>query len=153
MAKKKAGLIRGTGTHRRTQDDYMGVLLAAVTLDDWQDVVTGTLALAKQGDAQARAWLAQYLVGKPQAAAPTPLHVVVNQWAGTDTLAAKLAKPLIDAELFPSLHGNDGWKDEVQAAIAAELAQKLPPPETAAKPESTRVSSDSGDDVQSKLAN
>ena len=69
MAKAKQGLIRGMGTHRRTEGDYMAALLDTVTLEDWRDVVAGALQLAKGGDAQARAWLAQYLVGKASASA------------------------------------------------------------------------------------
>lgn len=134
MARRKQGLIRGAGAHRRTESDYMGVLLDTVSLDDWRDVVAGTLQLAKEGDPAARAWLAQYLVGKPEAKAPTPLTVVVNQWSGKDPVAERLAKPLIDRERFPSLHENDDWEDGVRAAIAAELAEKLPEPETATKP-------------------
>lgn len=134
MAKRKQGFIRGTGTHRRTEADYMGVLLDTVTLEDWRDVVAGTLKLAKSGDPQARAWLAQYLVGKPEAKAPTPLTVVVQQWAGRDPVAEKLAKPLIDRAKYPSLRENDDWEDGIRAAIAQELAEKLPAPETAENP-------------------
>ena len=38
MAKAKQGLIRGMGTHRRTEGDYMAALLDTVTLEDWRDV-------------------------------------------------------------------------------------------------------------------
>lgn len=138
MGRRKQGLIRGTGAHRRTEADYMGALLDTVSLDDWRDVVAATLQRAKQGDAQARAWLAQYLVGKPQAQAPTPLTVVVNQWSGKDLVAERLAKPLIDRAQYPALHENDELKDGIQAAIAAELAQKLPAPETAERPATAR---------------
>ena len=41
MAKRKqTEYIQGHATHRRTEGDYMGVLLDAVTLDDWRGVVT-----------------------------------------------------------------------------------------------------------------
>ena len=60
MAKRKqTEYIQGHATHRRTEGDYMGVLLDAVTLDDWRGVVTGALQAAKGGDPQARNWLAQ----------------------------------------------------------------------------------------------
>lgn len=134
MVKRKQSFIRGAGAHRRTESDYMGVLLDTVSLEDWRDVVTGTLQLAKSGDPQARAWLAQYLVGKPEAKAPTPLTVVVNQWSGKDPVAEKLAKPLIDRARYPVLHENDAWEDDIQAEIAAELAQKLPAREIPEKP-------------------
>ena len=128
MTKRKQSFVRGAGTHRRTEGDYMAVLLDAVSLDDWRDVVAETLQLAKQGDPQARAWLAQYLVGRPEAKAPTPMTVVVNQWSGRDPVAERLAKPMIDRTRYPSIHGDDEWVEEVEAAVAAELAQKIPAP-------------------------
>ena len=76
MGRRKQNYIQGTFTHRRTEADYMGVMLDAVPLEDWRAVVSATLAAAKLGDAAARAWLAQYLVGRPSTAAPTPLTVV-----------------------------------------------------------------------------
>ena len=144
MARRKKEYLRGAATHRRTESDYMGVLLDTVSLDDWRDVVAGTLQRAKSGDSSARAWLAQYLVGKPDAKAPTPLTVVVNQWSGKDPVADRLAKPLIDRALYPSMHGNDDWQDGMRAAVAAELAQKLPAPENAETPV---VAGDSGESV------
>ena len=48
---------RGYFMHRRTEADYMGVLLDAVPLEDWREVVRATVAAAKDGDATARAWL------------------------------------------------------------------------------------------------
>jgi hypothetical protein len=118
--------IKGIATHRRTEGDYMGVLLDTVTLDDWQDVVSGALQAAKAGDPSARAWLAQYLVGKPEGKAPTPLTVVVQQWSGNDPVADKLARPIINREMYPSLRENDEWEESIRSLITAELAQKLP---------------------------
>ena len=95
MAKRKqTEYIQGHATYRRTEGDYMGVLLDAVTLDDWRGVVTGALQAAKGGDPQARNWLAQYLVGRPEGKAPTPLNIVVQQLNGLDPLVNRLAKPM-----------------------------------------------------------
>ena len=151
MAKAKQGLIRGMGTHRRTEGDYMAALLDIVTLDDWRDVVAGALQLAKGGDAQARAWLAQYLVGKASASAPTALTVQVNQWSSKDPLAERLARPLIHQEKFPLLAGSEAREADIQDAIAQELARKLPIPETTAKPAPARVRGDSGDEPVTKF--
>lgn len=52
MARKKQSYIKGPFTHRRTESDYMGVLLDAVTLEDWRSVVTATLAEAESGGRQ-----------------------------------------------------------------------------------------------------
>jgi hypothetical protein len=143
MAKSKQQLIQGMGQHRRTESDYMGAILDTVTLDDWREVIAETLRLAKEGDPQARGWLAQYLVGKPEAKAPTPLNVVVQQWSGADPLISRLAKPIISKINFPNMHKDDDFDDQLRAAIAVELAQKLPPPETAETPATAGNSSDS----------
>lgn len=144
MAKRKQqSLIKGNATHRRTEGDYMSTLLDTVTLDDWQDVVSSTLAAAKQGDAQARAWLAQYLVGKPAGKAPTPLTVVVQQLNGDNPLVNRLSKTVIDRHKYPSLHENDAWEDQIKAIIAAELAEKIPVIKTIVSSEPARLSADS----------
>jgi hypothetical protein len=125
MAKRKQqNLVKGTAAHHRTESDYMATLLDTVTIEDWQDVVSNALLSAKQGDAQARAWLAQYLVGKPAGKAPTPLTVVVQQLNNDSPLVNKLAKPLIDQYKYPSLHTNDDWEARVKAVIATELTDK-----------------------------
>lgn len=126
MAKRKqTELIRGNAKHRRTEGDYMGVLLDTVTLDDWRGVVASALTEAKNGDPQARNWLAQYLIGKPEGRAPTPLTIVVQQLNGTDPLVDRLAKTAIDRHKYPSLHQNDQWETNVKALFAVELNEKI----------------------------
>jgi hypothetical protein len=135
MARKKQTYIKGTFTHRRTEANYMGVLLDAVPLEDWRDIVSATVAAAKAGDATARAWLAQYLVGKPGATAPAPLTVVVQQLSGRDPVAEGLAKPHIDRVKYSPLGPCDDFEDAMHELIAGELqaleAQKSTAPETA----------------------
>lgn len=143
MAKRKQqNLIKGTAKHHRTEGDYLSTLLDTVTLEDWQDVVNNTLAAAKQGDAQARAWLAQYLVGKPVVKAPTPLTVVVQQLNGDHPLINRLAKPVIDQYKYPSLHEDDAWESQIKALIAIELAEKIPTLEKPSNPEPARLTTD-----------
>ena len=135
MAKRKqTEYIQGHATHRRTEGDYMGVLLDAVTLDDWRGVVTG--------DPQARNWLAQYLVGRPEGKAPTPLNIVVQQLNGLDPLVNRLAKPMIDREKYPSMHTNDAYEAHIRASVASELATKIKTLETIENPASMRASGD-----------
>ena len=147
MVRKKQSYIKGTFTHRRTEADYMGVLLDAVPLEEWRQVVSATVAAAKAGDATARAWLAQYLVGKPGVTAPAPLTVIVQQLSGRDPLVDRLAKPHIDRAEYPSLHADDDFKDALKARVADELRaleeQKPNTPETGANVDGTRVSTDS----------
>src|ERR1700730_1078672 len=146
MARNKS-YIKGTFTHRRTEADYMGVLLDAVPLEDWREVVSATVAAAKAGDATARAWLAQYLVGKPGTTAPAPLTVMVQQLSGRDPLTERLAKRHIDRAKYPSFRENDDFDDAMRELIAGELqaleAQKSNTPETGADEDETRLSADS----------
>jgi hypothetical protein len=147
MARRKQSYLKGRFEHRRTEGDYMAVLLDAVTLEEWRSVVVATVEAAKDCDPSARAWLAQYLVGKPGATAPAPLTVVVQQLSGRDPLVDKLAKSHIDRIEYPSLHAGDDRKDAVKALVAGELraleAQKSNTPETGANADGTRLSAKS----------
>ncbi|MBS0590293.1 MAG: hypothetical protein JSR65_06605 [Proteobacteria bacterium] len=118
---KKSKYIRGAYTHRRTETDYLATMLDAVTLDDWREVVAATLAAAKNGDAQARSWLASYVMGRPGYEAARPVTVVVQQLAGRDAVAEQLARPHIERAKFPMLHDDDDVKEAVTDAVAAEL--------------------------------
>lgn len=123
----------------------MGVLLDAVTLDDWREVVAGAKAAAIAGDAQARTWLAQYLMGRPEAKAPTPLTVVVQQLNGADPVVDKLARPAIDRRKYPALHENDAWEARIRASVAQELEEKVRKVETIENPATTRAGGPLGD--------
>ncbi len=142
--KKQQELIRGHAAHRRTEGDYMGVLLETVTLNDWRAVVNSARTLAQAGDAQARAWLAQYLMGKPAGSAPTPLTVVVQQLNGVDPLIDRLAQKAIHSVKFPD--SESGWKDGIRALVAAELAEKVRNVETIENLAMARVSGPSAAD-------
>jgi hypothetical protein len=144
MARKRkdAELIRGRAAHRRTEGDYMGVLLGAVTLEDWRDVVNGAKTAAKAGDPQARAWLAQYLMGRPEGKAPTPLTVVVQQLNDADPLVERLAQKAIHSMQFPDSEG--AWKDGIRALVAAELADKVRAAETIENPATALLTDESG---------
>jgi len=139
MARRKqpVELIRGHAAHRRTEGDYMGALLEAVTLEDWRAVVNNAKTLAQAGDSQARAWLAQYLMGKPAGSAPTPLTVVVQQLNGADPLVERLAQSVIHSTKFPD--SDSDFKDHIRSLVAAELAGKLRTVETIENPAMARV--------------
>lgn len=137
--KRRSNLVKGQATHRRTERDYMGVLLDAVTLDDWREVIAGAKAAAKAGDAQARSWLAQYLMGRPEAKAPTPLTVVVQQLNGADPVVDKLARPEIERRKYPGLHETDAREGRIRAMVAQELAEKVLAVETTENPAPARL--------------
>ena len=140
--RKQTEYIQGHATHRRTEGDYMGVLLDVVTLNDWRGVVTGALQAAQGGDPQARNWLAQYLVGRPEGKAPTPMNIVVQQLNGLDPLVNRLAKPMIDRQKYPSMDKNDAYEAHIRALVATELATKVKTLETIENPASMGVADD-----------
>jgi hypothetical protein len=120
-------MLRGHAKHRRTQSDYMGALLDRVTLETWGDVIDATVAKAKDGDAQARAFLAAYLVGKPDVKAPAPLDVTAARISGDDALVAALAEPI------QKRSESDYWQDHhetetrYRALVTAELPAHIEP--------------------------
>ena len=99
------------------------------------------------GDATARAWLAQYLIGKPGLTAPAPLTVVVQQLSGRDPLTERLAKPYVDRRKYPSLSANEGFEDAMRELIAGELrvlkANNLNTRETGVNADGARLPADS----------
>ena len=140
MGRKRqpAELIRGHAVHRRTEGDYMSVLLEAVRLEDWRAVVNNARTLAQTGNPQARSWLAQYLMGKAAGSAPTPLTVVVQQLNGADPLIEKLAQIVIHSTKFPDSDGD--FKDHIRSLVAADLTGKLRTVESIENPATARVS-------------
>ena len=44
---------------------FYELTLSAVSDTDWEDIVCTAVRLAKRGDAQARKWLSDYLIGVP----------------------------------------------------------------------------------------
>ncbi len=114
-------MLRGHAPHRRTQHDYMAALLDRVPSDTWGEVIDATVAKAKEGDAQARAFLAAYLVGKPTTEAASPLTVTAARIAGDDALADKLTSELTDWRM------DDDEKDMIREAVAVELPAHIEP--------------------------
>lgn len=147
MARKKQTYIKGPFTHRRTETDYMSVLLDAVPLDAWREVVMASVTAAKAGDPSARAWLGHYLVGKPAATAPAPLTVIVQQLSGNDPLVDRLARPHIERAKYPSLGADDDLKDTINTRVVEELryleTQKSNASETGATSDKIRLLADS----------
>lgn len=119
-------MLRGRAAHRRTQSDYMGALLDRVTLATWGDVIDSTIAKAKDGDAQARAFLAAYIVGKPTHDAPEPLDVTAARISGADALVDKLADAAARRQCFGGSNFDDA-RDDAAQSIAAELYGHIEP--------------------------
>jgi len=119
-------MLRGRASHRRTQSDYMGALLDRVTLETWGEVIDATVAKAKDGDAQARAFLAAYLVGKPAHDAPEPLAITAARISGADALVDKLADAAARRQCFGGSNFDDA-RDDAAQSIADELPRHIGP--------------------------
>lgn len=50
---------------RAREERYYQIMMTAVTFADWEVIVKKAAEQAKRGDAVARKWLADYLVGAP----------------------------------------------------------------------------------------
>ena len=55
----------GGRPRRSTEEKYLKALSDSVSIDDWKAIATKAIAQAKDGDKDARAWLGNYLIGKP----------------------------------------------------------------------------------------
>jgi len=126
MTQKTKPLIQGSATHCRTEFDYFGALLDTVTIDDWREVVTGALTLAKAGDHQARNWLAQYLIGQASQKAPTAVTVIVSQLQGQNRVLDKLTNELTPSAFdFPD--SREAQKAVIKERLHIELEEKIKP--------------------------
>ena len=51
MARRKPTIVKGSYTSRRTEGDYLGALLDAVSLEDWRAMVDKAVTMARSGGA------------------------------------------------------------------------------------------------------
>lgn len=64
----KGRFVKGNGggpgrPPKEREDRYREIMLNTVTFDDWKEIVQTAARQAKRGDAVARKWLSDYLVG------------------------------------------------------------------------------------------
>lgn len=50
---------------KKREERFLEITLSAVTYKDWEEIVKKALKQAKTGDATARKWLSDYLIGPP----------------------------------------------------------------------------------------
>lgn len=50
---------------RSVEEKYLKKISSSVTMAEWHDIIKRAVVDAKRGDAKARQWLSDYLVGKP----------------------------------------------------------------------------------------
>jgi hypothetical protein len=69
---------------RQSEKSYLKVLMQCCSLEQWAEIVSCAVEDAKAGDGAARQWLARYLCGIPQMAAPTPFELEIEAAAGLE---------------------------------------------------------------------
>jgi hypothetical protein len=73
------GCRPGPGRPRRAVErDYLATLADAVPMDRWRAIVDRAVDNASQGDAKARQWISEYLIGKPSGDGLTKLAAAEN---------------------------------------------------------------------------
>lgn len=98
---------------------YWNVARTKCTVDDWEQIIGRAIQDAKDGDVQARRWLADIIIGDPnklrerQDASDAPAPTVKNAGDVLTVLAAELAA----VARFPN--------DTRRAAIVGQLADKV----------------------------
>lgn len=71
MRDEKGRFIKGVVTNPRGRPPkerearYLDIMLTTVTPDDWAKIIIRAAEQAKRGDAPARKWLSDYLLGPP----------------------------------------------------------------------------------------
>ena len=69
--KGTGGFVKGVSGNpngrpkKEREQRFLEITLSTVTFDDWKDIVTKAVKQAKTGDAVARKWLSDYLMGPP----------------------------------------------------------------------------------------
>ena len=63
---QKGSVLNPKGRPKRSREErYLKMLTTSVSDDDWQAIITRAVSDAKRGDATARKWLTDYLIGPP----------------------------------------------------------------------------------------
>lgn len=97
----------GPGRPKRvTEATYLRALAEAVTQDDWRAIVARAVADAKDGDHQARTWLANYLLGKPATDAPALRKVADNEEPSPSDILDSLERGNDPFEPIPVVQGD-----------------------------------------------
>lgn len=92
------GNAGGPGRPRRPiEQDYLAIISAVCPPETWQTIVERAVADALDGNGWARAWLAGFLIGKPQPPATSLHQIAVDELLDRDGLKA-------DAEIAARSH-------------------------------------------------
>jgi hypothetical protein len=69
---------------RATERHYLDAMQVACSPEEWREIVGKAVTDAKNGDAKARDWLSNYLLGKPEGLAPTLRKMAIEDAAGIE---------------------------------------------------------------------
>ncbi len=108
---------------RKAEDEFLAALSRRVSLADWIAVIDKALLLAKgEGDARARQWLSDYLIGKPiqrvehagRGGGPLQAVVATDDLGDLtdDELDARLTRLFVWAAAEGIAEAGDGAEDE-----------------------------------------
>ncbi len=80
---KKGSVLNPNGRPPKEKEhEYMDIMLSVVTTKRWRAIVTKAADQAERGDAVARKWLTDYIIGAPvqkmEMNADNPLQVIVE---------------------------------------------------------------------------
>lgn len=81
---------------RQTEQDYMAVVIGAVSLDDWKSIVKRAVEDAKSGDVQSRKWLTSLLIGKK----PDIAIVLANVESNIDAVQNEIDNRQVNKDSF-----------------------------------------------------
>lgn len=85
---QKGSVLNPKGRPKRSREErYLKMLTTSVSDDDWQAIIDRAVSDAKRGDATARKWLTDYLIGPPverkeisgNAGGPVVLRVIYDE--------------------------------------------------------------------------
>lgn len=123
--KEKTIARRSVPNHKRSQNDFLAVMVDAISAEDWRQVTKTALEAAKSGDNNARNWLSAYLIGRANSTAPTPLEVTVMAWSDKDPVAVELAEKQLKLHHNPFLREDEAFRESTIKKISAQIHQSL----------------------------
>ena len=83
----------GPGRPRRAiEADYLAALSEAVPMESWRAIIAKAVEQARDGDAKAREWLSNHLVGKPTGDALSSLSIVEEMCTRANALPSPMRR-------------------------------------------------------------
>ena len=107
VAGNSFGRKNGGRPPRTYEDKYLRKLSNLVTMKDWEKIILVAISQAKAGDAKARQWLSDYLMGKPMQVIDV-IGEVKHEHDISDSLRSDLLGKLVSIAAAQSSSGLPG---------------------------------------------